>query len=214
MLFNSIDFLIFFPIVTILYFAIPHKYRWFFLLVASCIFYMAFIPIYILFLFALILIDYSAAIFIEKSDMDKSERIHLLEEFKKYKDVGAVLLAVISGSFSEGIDLPGDFLKCVVVVGLPLSQPDLETKSLIDYYDKKFGKGWEYGYLIPAFNKSLQSAGRCIRSEKDKGVIVFMDKRYLWQNYYKYFPLDWNIKTAKADYVKIVDEFFRNNFSH
>jgi DNA excision repair protein ERCC-2 len=153
-------------------------------------------------------------IFIEKPDMEKNEKINLLEDFKKYKDVGAALLGVISGSFSEGIDLPGDYLKCVVIVGLPLSQPDLETKSLIDYYDKKFGKGWEYGYIIPAFNKSLQSAGRCIRSEKDKGAIVFMDSRYAWQNYYKYFPLDWNIKITKSDYIKLIDEFFRNNFSH
>jgi len=77
MLFNSIDFLIFFPIVTILYFAIPHKYRWFLLLVASCIFYMAFIPAYILFLFALILIDYTAAIFIEKSE-GKKRKLYLI----------------------------------------------------------------------------------------------------------------------------------------
>lgn len=81
MLFNSIDFLIFFPIVTILYFAIPHKYRWLFLLVASCIFYMAFIPVYILFFFALILIDYSAAILIEKSEGKKRKLFLIVSIF-------------------------------------------------------------------------------------------------------------------------------------
>src|SRR4030067_3418894 len=71
MLFNSISFLIFFPTVTILYFTIPHPYRWFLLLTASCIFYMAFIPIYILVLALTIVIDYTAALLIEKAEGEK-----------------------------------------------------------------------------------------------------------------------------------------------
>jgi D-alanyl-lipoteichoic acid acyltransferase DltB (MBOAT superfamily) len=66
MLFNSLEFLIFFPTVTLLYFAIPHRYRWSLLLTASCIFYMAFIPIYILVLALTIAIDYTAGRLIEK----------------------------------------------------------------------------------------------------------------------------------------------------
>ncbi|MEO7357972.1 MAG: MBOAT family O-acyltransferase [Ignavibacteria bacterium] len=68
MLFNSIHFLIFFPIVTILYFVTPHKFRWLLLLISSCYFYMAFIPVYILILFITIIIDYYAGIYIEKSE--------------------------------------------------------------------------------------------------------------------------------------------------
>ena len=68
MLFNSFSFLIFFPTVTILYFLIPHPYRWFFLLMASCVFYMAFIPIYILVLGLTIAIDYTAGLLIEKTE--------------------------------------------------------------------------------------------------------------------------------------------------
>jgi D-alanyl-lipoteichoic acid acyltransferase DltB (MBOAT superfamily) len=64
-LFNSIDFLIFFPLVTTLYFVVAHRYRWFLLLAASCYFYMSFIPIYILVLAATIIIDYFAGIVIE-----------------------------------------------------------------------------------------------------------------------------------------------------
>jgi D-alanyl-lipoteichoic acid acyltransferase DltB (MBOAT superfamily) len=67
MLFNSIDFLIFFPVVTGLYFLLPHRLRWILLLAASCVFYMFFIPIYILILFVTITIDYFAGIYIEKS---------------------------------------------------------------------------------------------------------------------------------------------------
>jgi DNA excision repair protein ERCC-2 len=145
--------------------------------------------------------------FLESADMGKEEKTEFLERFKSYKDSGAVLLGVVSGSFGEGIDLPGDLLKCVIVVGLPLQQPSLETKKLIEYYDEKFSKGWDYGYVGPAFSKCLQSAGRCIRSETDRGVIVFLDERYVWQNYFKHFPRDMMIEVSK-EYKGKVEGFF------
>lgn len=77
MLFNSIEFLLFFPIVTFLYFALPFRYRWFLLLAASCIFYMAFVPIYILILAITILIDYFAAIYIDRSE-GKRKKLYLI----------------------------------------------------------------------------------------------------------------------------------------
>src|ERR1700723_2049017 len=67
MLFNSLQFAVFFPVVTLLYFLLPHKGRVPLLLVASCVFYMAFVPKYILILAALILIDYAAGIWIENA---------------------------------------------------------------------------------------------------------------------------------------------------
>lgn len=143
--------------------------------------------------------------FLEEPGLTKYQKEELLERFKSYKDCGAVLLGVASGSFGEGIDLPGDFLKAVVVVGLPLQRPDLETKELIDYYDKKFGKGWDYGYVFPAISKCLQSAGRCIRSETDKGIIVFLDQRFAWPNYRKCLPKDVEIT---KDYLEKINGFF------
>tara|TARA_Y100000031_G_scaffold79841_1_gene88031 strand:- start:4495 stop:6357 length:1863 start_codon:yes stop_codon:yes gene_type:complete len=143
--------------------------------------------------------------FTEESEMSKIEKQDLLERFKKYKDSGAVLLGVMGANFAEGIDLPGDLLKCVVVVGLPLRRPDLETKELIKYFDEKFGKGWDYGYLFPAMNKCFQSTGRCIRSETDRGVVVYLDARYKWQNYYRCFQEEVKIS---EDYVGLVKEFF------
>ena len=147
-------------------------------------------------------------IFLEKAESTKAEKEGMLERFKSYKDSGAVLLAAASGSFGEGIDLPGDFLKGVIIVGLPLQKPDLETKELIDYYEEKFGQGVNYGYIFPAITKCLQNAGRCIRSENDKGVIIFLDERFAWQNYYKCFPSDMDFKISKI-YIKRVEEFFR-----
>jgi alginate O-acetyltransferase complex protein AlgI len=68
MLFNSYQFIIFFIIVTVLYFLFPHKLRWCLLLVASCIFYMAFMPVYILILLITSLMDYAGTILMEKSE--------------------------------------------------------------------------------------------------------------------------------------------------
>lgn len=145
--------------------------------------------------------------FLETADMNKKEKYEMLERFKLCASSGAVLLGANSGNFAEGIDLMGDLLKCVVIVGLPLQQPDLETKEAIKYFDSKFGKGWDYGYIFPAFNKVLQGAGRCIRSETDRGVVVFLDERYAWPNYIRCFPEDLNLKIEK-DYIKEIKKFF------
>src|SRR3989344_1606355 len=149
-------------------------------------------------------------IFQEIPDLTKQQKEEMLERFKTYKKIGAILLAVSSGSFGEGIDLLGDLLKAVIIIGLPLAKPDLETQELIEYYDLKFNKGWDYGYKYPAIIKSLQNAGRCIRSETDKGIIIFLDERYAWNNYLKCFPQDLNIKITKEPYTKI-KEFLENN---
>ncbi|MBI4150358.1 ATP-dependent DNA helicase [Candidatus Woesearchaeota archaeon] len=144
---------------------------------------------------------------LEAPGMSKLEKSDMLERFKQYNKSGAVLLAVVGGNFSEGIDLPGDLLKCVVVVGLPLRQPDLETRELISYYEKKFKRGWDYGYVMPAFNKALQSAGRCIRTETDKGCVVYLDERYAWSMYRRCFPRDAKIHVT-TQFKPLVRAFF------
>ncbi len=149
--------------------------------------------------------------FLETSDMTKEDKADLFERFASYQKTGAVLMGVASGSFAEGIDFKGDLLKAVVVVGLPLQRPDMETKCLIEYYDKKFGKGWDYGYVYPAMNRVLQAAGRCIRSEKDRGAIIFLDMRFAWPNYLQCLPRqEWGIHIAKhpEDCFARIEGFF------
>lgn len=145
------------------------------------------------------------AVFEEHPGMTKSEKSELLEKFRKHPD--SVLLAVAAGSFGEGIDLPGNILKCVIVVGLPFAKPGLETQKLMEYYDKKFGRGWDYGYMLPAMTKCLQNAGRCIRSETDRGVIVFLDQRYTQPGYLKYFPESWRVRITSS-YQDNIRKFF------
>ncbi len=142
--------------------------------------------------------------FIEKPKLTKEEKKGFIERFKQIKN--AALLGVATGSFGEGLDMPG-VLKGVVVVGLPLGRPDLGTQSLIEYYDKRFGRGWDYGYTFPAITKCLQNAGRCIRSEHDKGVIVFLDERFAWPTYLNCFPKEWEI-VVDANFIPHLERFF------
>ncbi|MDO8741467.1 MAG: ATP-dependent DNA helicase [Candidatus Woesearchaeota archaeon] len=145
--------------------------------------------------------------FIEDRKFNKKEKIEFLEKFKSYKNKGgATLLAVIGANFAEGIDLP-DLLKAVVIVGLPLQKPSLEIKELMKYYEEKFGKGVDYGYILPALQKILQAAGRCIRSETDKGVIVFLEERYILPTYFRCFENETNLKVTN-EYMEEIKKFF------
>ncbi len=137
-------------------------------------------------------------LFIEEQGMDKLSREAILKRFTDLKEEGSTLIAVSSGSFGESIDLLGDKLKAVIVVGLPFAKNDLENKEIIRYYDEKFGKGMDYGYVIPAFTNVLQNAGRCIRSETDKGIIIYLDERYAWKNYRQYFPKSIELKGSRS----------------
>ncbi|MBT3297800.1 ATP-dependent DNA helicase [archaeon] len=146
-------------------------------------------------------------IFLEKQDMTKEDKEKFLVEFKEGNVKGGALLGVAGANFAEGIDLPGDFLQTVVIVGLPLASPDLKTKETIKYYDNKFDKGWDYAYLFPAMNKCLQSAGRCIRSGTDIGAIVYLEERFAWKRYYDHLPKERLIVTK--NFYHMLEKFFR-----
>lgn len=102
-----------------------------------------------------------------------------------------IVFAVQGGVFSEGVDYPGDLAIGAFVVGPPLPNFDWEREQLKQYYEKRFTAGMDYAYTFPAMAKAVQAAGRVIRSEKDKGIIVLMDNRFLLPNYSKCMPEDW-----------------------
>lgn len=117
---------------------------------------------------------------VQKERMSPREVGLLLRQFS---DGQGVLCAVQGGSLAEGIDYANNEIKTAVIVGIALEEMGLEVQALIDHYEEKFGKGWEYGYIYPAVIKALQAAGRSIRKESDSAVIVFMDERFKWRNY-------------------------------
>lgn len=86
--------------------------------------------------------------------------------------------AVVGGIFSEGIDLPGERLIGVIVVGVGLPAVTFERELMKRYFDERQAEGFHYTYTFPALNKILQAAGRLIRSETDRGVMLFIGERY------------------------------------
>lgn len=125
MLFNSFQFLIFFPVVTILYFLLPQKLRWFHLLVSSCIFYAAFVPIYLVILFFTIVIDYYAGIMIENTPGKKKKlfltlsliaNVGILAVFKYYNFFIDNINNLLHSVNYAGANLP--LLKIVLPIGL------------------------------------------------------------------------------------------------
>ncbi|MFH1544891.1 MAG: ATP-dependent DNA helicase [archaeon] len=143
---------------------------------------------------------------IQKAGMNSNEINNLLTHFRNSgSGFGSVLLAVAQGSLAEGIDLPGNQLLCAVIVGIPLAEMNLEIKCLIDYFEEKFHRGWHYAYIYPAVNKAIQAGGRVIRDEGDEGIVVFLDKRYIWKNYSNCFPKDFSkiITSEPEKYVKL-----------
>ncbi|MFH1836157.1 MAG: ATP-dependent DNA helicase [Methanobacteriota archaeon] len=146
---------------------------------------------------------------VERKEMTKEDRRKLYLKVAKGGGEGRVIMGVQAGSFSEGVDYPEGMLSAVFVVGLPLEKPNLETQALIDYYDVQFARGWDFGYIYPAMNRSLQAAGRCIRSEDDRGAIVLLDERFRWANYSKCFPPDHDYIVTETP-TKYLEKFFEN----
>lgn len=106
----------------------------------------------------------------------KTRRREVLEELQTSDD--KILLGVMGGKFSEGIDYEDNVLSCVVAVGLPYATWNVYQKSLIDYFEQKFhGKGRIYAYVTPAILRLIQTCGRVHRSPEDKGCIVILDRR-------------------------------------
>jgi DNA excision repair protein ERCC-2 len=102
-----------------------------------------------------------------------------------------IVFAVQGGVFSEGVDYPGKMIIGAFVVGPPLPNFDLERETMRKYYDEYYRSGFDYAYAYPAMAKAVQAAGRVIRSESDKGIIVLLDNRFLEDSYSKSMPSDW-----------------------
>lgn len=147
---------------------------------------------------------------VESRHMHKSDKENLYNQLKFFP--GKVLFGVIGGSLSEGFDYENNLLKCVIVVGLPLSPPNLFEKNFQEYYCKKFGKqkGILYSSTYPAINKAVQASGRAIRNETDRAVIVLMDYRYIFPEYKQCLPPEWNAKSSDK-VEELCEEFFKES---
>ncbi|MDR6123241.1 DNA excision repair protein ERCC-2 [Bacillus sp. SLBN-46] len=136
--------------------------------------------------------DQETQTIIQASGMSEAEREHFLETFKPKSEKGVLGFAVLGGIFSEGIDLIGDRLNGVVIVGVGLPKIGFEKNLIKDHFNKKNKSGYDYAYIYPGMNKVLQAGGRLIRSENDHGTIVLIDDRFLHNHYQSLLPEEWN----------------------
>ncbi len=127
---------------------------------------------------------------VQTRGMGQIEREHFLDAFS---DDGKLRIGfcVLGGSFSEGVDLPGKRLIGTVVVGTGLPAISNERNILREHYDITRERGYDYAYTYPGMNRVLQAAGRVIRREDDRGVVVFVDDRYAEPRLQGLFPDHW-----------------------
>lgn len=128
---------------------------------------------------------------IQDTNMSEEARDDFLQHFKSNPSTSLVGFAVLGGVFSEGVDLKGDRLIGVTVVGTGLPQINYEQNIVKDYFQQEQKNGFDYAYVFPGINKVLQAAGRLIRTETDQGSIVLIDDRYLQSKYQSLFPVEW-----------------------
>lgn len=140
---------------------------------------------------------------VQEMGMREQEREEFLESFRAERDNTLVGFCVMGGIFSEGIDLKNEALIGAIIVGTGLPQISNEREILKNYYDKRYGEGFDYAFRYPGMNKVLQSAGRVIRTMEDRGVIVLLDERFLQREYLKMFPREWeNYETVTVENVQ------------
>ena len=123
--------------------------------------------------------------------MSEAERATFLATFRASPGTTQVGFAVLGGVFGEGIDLVGDRLIGVVVVGVGLPQLCVERDLIRDHFQAGTGAGFDYAYTFPGMNRVLQAVGRVIRSESDRGVVLLVDARFGQERYRRLFPAWW-----------------------
>jgi DNA excision repair protein ERCC-2 len=125
----------------------------------------------------------------QQPGLDENARDELLQQFSRQRNLAA--FCILGGVFGEGIDLPGEDLSSVVVVGVGLPQVGREREQLRDWYQQRYGAGFEYAYLYPGMQKVDQALGRVVRTVNDSGSALLVDVRYGWPQYRALLPPWW-----------------------
>lgn len=134
------------------------------------------------------------------------------------KTQSMLAFGVLGGVFSEGIDYSGEKLIGCAIVGVGLPSINDDSNMICDYYnqrsDDEYMRGYDYAYRIPGMTKVLQAAGRVIRSESDRGVILLIDDRYQTREYASMYPSHWKhmkLIGDKRSLKAMLDRFWREN---
>ncbi|MCU0122840.1 ATP-dependent DNA helicase [Pseudomonas vlassakiae] len=123
--------------------------------------------------------------------MDEGARQGFLDRF--VANGQGVGFAVLGGAFGEGVDLPGTRLIGAFVATLGLPQVNPVNEQFRQRLQRQFGAGFDYAYLYPGVRKVIQAAGRVIRGDQDRGVLVLIDERFAESRVQQMFPAWWQV---------------------
>ena len=130
---------------------------------------------------------------LQRPNMTKEDKDNFLQCFSEASEGCLLGAAVLGGHFGEGIDLTGDRLSGVIIVGVGLPKITPERQILSNYYSEKFGDGFAFAYRYPGWEKVLQAVGRVIRTEEDTGFALLIDERLDKPEYLMLYPENWRV---------------------
>ena len=145
------------------------------------------------------LLDNSVRLIAQSREMDDAARSEFLSEFSPAPGHTLVGLAVLGGSFAEGIDLPGSRLTGAVIVGTGVPQICAENDALRAFFEERLSNGYRYAYLYPGVARVLQAAGRVIRTEEDQGAVLLIDSRWSDAEHTSLLPPHWRTETVRTE---------------
>ncbi|MBO5313152.1 MAG: ATP-dependent DNA helicase [Clostridia bacterium] len=151
---------------------------------------------------------------VQKKSMSEKAKREFLDSFDAKKEGTLVGFCVLGGSFSEGIDLRGERLIGALIVGVGLPTISSELNIIKEYFDKTRETGYAYAYTYPGMIKVMQAAGRVIRSEDERGIVLLIDDRFASMEYKMIMPEYWKhikyINNAK-DLLGEITEFWKKS---
>jgi len=148
---------------------------------------------------------------IQQRSSNEQQRQTFLDKFFKGSQA-TIGFAILGGVFGEGVDFAGDALDGAIVIGTGMPQPSTEQKLIEQYYVDQGFNGFQFAYQFPGFTRVKQTAGRVIRSENDRGIVVLVDPRFKRKDYQSLMPFHWNVSPCKniEDVAIQVDAFWQN----
>lgn len=136
-------------------------------------------------------------LWVQEPGEGEERRAELLRLLAGQRDLAA--FCILGGIFGEGIDLPGDELASVAVVGVGMPQVNRDTQELQDWYEQETGAGFEHTFLYPGMQKVDQALGRVVRSAEDRGNALLIDTRYARAEYRELLPPWWRYREWPGD---------------
>lgn len=132
----------------------------------------------------------------EEPGMSTPALMGLVHRFMRDRAPHAVLVGVLGGRLTEGIDYPGDAMGQCLVMGVPYPRPSARSQALIHHFDARESRGWAIAVHGPVGRVLRQAVGRLVRGPEDEGTAVVLDERI--QRFRDRFPYLFMISDAAS----------------